>query len=252
MLNGDAAVAWGDWFQNLFQSGLADPQAPDDQAMHQGRAAMAYIGNWYYPQLHDAWGDDLVILPPPDFGNGPVVGGASWQWGISSTCENPDGAWAFISYLLQPENVAAMSDATGLIPRDCERRGHELKTMARMARSPSSWTSRTAYAMLRPPTPAYPAIASTFENAAREIALGADVQNTLDDAVDRSNRDIQRQRRLRLPVDVIAARCSAKIAFTVLHWRGDTVCIPRPQALFRDWKVQPYGKRNYECHEPPK
>ena len=64
----------------------------------------------------DAWGDDLVILPPVDFGNGPVVGGGSWQWGITSSCENPDGAWAFIDFILQPEYVAAMSDATGLLP----------------------------------------------------------------------------------------------------------------------------------------
>lgn len=189
VLNGDAAVAFGEWFQWLFQNGYADPTAADDQGFIQGRVAMAYIGNWAYPGIADAWGDDLVILPPVDFGNGPVVGGASWQWGISSTCENPDGAWAFISFLLQAENVAAMSNATGLIPATASGaaltenygEGGPLNIFVQISNS---------YSLLRPPTPAYPVIASTFEDAAREIALGADVQDTLDDAVDTIDQNI--------------------------------------------------------------
>jgi multiple sugar transport system substrate-binding protein len=188
-LNGDAALAWGEWWQNLFQSGLADPEEADDQAFIQGRAGLAYIGNWYYPNIEAAWGDDLVIMPPPDYGNGPKVGGASWQWGISSTCTNPDGAWAFLEFAMEPENVASMSDQTGLIP-------------ARLSAAPLTANYgeggalsifvdiSNAFAIMRPPTPGYPVIASTFENAAREIALGADVQNTLDDAVDTIDQDI--------------------------------------------------------------
>lgn len=189
-LNGPEAEAWGEWFQNLFQSGLADPSPADDQAFPQGRAALAYIGNWAYPDLLEAWGDDLIVLPPVDFGNGPVVGGASWQWGISTTCENPDGAWAFIEFILQPENVGAMSDATGLIPAtasgaamtDNYAEGGPLNIFVDIS---------NAFSMMRPPTPAYPVIASTFESAAREIALGADVLDTLDDAVDAINQNIE-------------------------------------------------------------
>ncbi len=188
-LNGPEAIEWGEWFQWLFQSGLADPQAPDDQAFVQGRAALAYIGNWYYPVLYEAWGDDLVIMPVPDYGNGPAIGGGSWQWGISSTCEYPEGAWAFIEYIMQPEQVAAMSDATGLIPATFSgaeltenySEGGKLRIFVEMS---------NAWAIMRPPTPGYPTISAVFENAAREIALGADVQDTLDDAVDAIDQDI--------------------------------------------------------------
>ena len=189
VLNGENAVAFGNWFQNLFQSGLADPAAPDDQAFIQGRAALAYIGNWYYPGLVDAWGDDLVVLPPVDFGNGPVVGGGSWQWGITSSCENPDGAWAFIDFILQPEYVAAMSDATGLLPATA--------SAAPLTQNYGEGGAENIYvqisnmwAVMRPETPAYPVISSSFENAAREIALGADVQDMLDQAVDAIDQDI--------------------------------------------------------------
>jgi len=189
VLNGEAALEFGNWFQNLFQSGLADPNPADDQAFIQGRAALAYIGNWYYPNILEAWGDDLVIMPPPAYGDAPVVGGASWQWGISSACDNPDGAWAFIEHLLAPENSAAISDATGLIPARIS--GAEMTENYGMGGPLNIFVEiSNAYSMMRPPTPGYPVIASTFENTAREIALGADVQDMLDDAVDTIEQDI--------------------------------------------------------------
>ncbi len=33
-----------------------------------------------------------LLLPPPDLGTGPKIGGGSWQWAISSTCEEVEGA----------------------------------------------------------------------------------------------------------------------------------------------------------------
>ena len=189
-LNGKDAVAWGNWFQNLFQSGLADPTPPDDQAFPQGRAALAYIGNWMYPSLQKAWGDDLVIMPPPDFGNGPKVGGGSWQWGISSTCQHPDGAWAFINYIMQPQKVADMSNATGLIPAtaaaaaltDNYAQGGPLNIFVQIANN---------FTVMRPPTPGYPFLTTTFEKAARDISQGADVQTTLDNAVNSIDQNIK-------------------------------------------------------------
>ena len=47
-----------------------------------------------------------------------------------------------------------------------------------------------AQAVIRPPTPAYTNIALTFINAMLDIANGADVQTTLDAAVDEIDADI--------------------------------------------------------------
>lgn len=188
-LNGPEAIAWGEWWQNLFQSGLSDPKATDDQAFIQGRAALAWIGNWYYPTLEKAWGDDLIYLPPPDLGTGPKVGAGSWQWAITKSCANPDGAFAFINYLLQPENIGKISNATGLIPgrstavpfSDSYKEGAPL---AGITAFPSN------FAEIRPPTPAYSNISVKFEEAAMAIANGANVQDTLDDAVTAIDADI--------------------------------------------------------------
>lgn len=190
VLNGPEAIAWGEWWQNLFQSGLADPNAADDQSFVRGRAPLQWQGNWWYPTLHQAWGDDLIIIPPPDFGYGPKIGGASWQWAIPSACEHPEGAWAFIEYMLMPENVAAMSDATGLIPSRLSA-----APMTELYSEDGPLTVLTefshAWAVLRPPTPAYGVIRNEFRKAAQAIANGADVRDSLDDAVDIIDADIK-------------------------------------------------------------
>ena len=136
-----------------------------------------------------AWGDDLIYLPPPDLGTGPKVGAGSWQWAITKSCANPDGAFAFINYLLQPENIGKISNATGLIPgrstavpfSDAYKEGAPL---AGITAFPSN------FAEIRPPTPAYSNISVKFEEAAMAIANGANVQDTLDDAVTAIDADI--------------------------------------------------------------
>ncbi len=65
-----------------------------------------------------AFGDDLVFLPAPDFGNGPKIGAASWQFGVSAKSPNQEGANAFIEFALQDKYLAAFSDGIGPDPGD--------------------------------------------------------------------------------------------------------------------------------------
>ena len=102
VLNGPEAVAWGEWFQGLFKNGYANPQPPDGEGFRQGRVALHYTGSWDVGADTDTLGDDLLYLPVPDFGHGPKIGAASWQWGISSSCDHPEGAAAFLNFIMQP------------------------------------------------------------------------------------------------------------------------------------------------------
>ena len=47
------------------------------------------------------------------------------------------------------------------------------------------------FALIRPATPAYPVIAKIFETATKDIINGADVQKTLDGAVDQVNKNLK-------------------------------------------------------------
>ena len=194
VLNGDEAIAFGEWWQNLFTSGFAPGTSQDgadrETGFIDGRYALQWNGNWAAVAALDAFGDDMLFLPAPDFGSGPKIGAASWQFGISANSENPEGANAFIEFALQPEYSAAFSDVLGLAPTTLEAAaltenyapGGPLEVFFGLSQ---------AQALIRPPTPAYLSAALTFEKATADIADGADVVDALDAATDEINADIE-------------------------------------------------------------
>lgn len=189
VINGPEALNFARWFRSLFARGLARRQEPDDQALLQGRAALLYSGNWRAPELEEAFGDDLLILPPPDFGSGPVIGSGSWQWAVSSGCKNPQVAAAFIARAISTEEIAAMAEAAGMVPVNAAAAAR-----TRVFREGAKWRvffelSR-AFAKERPVTPAFTTISTSFYQAVRDIADGADPRDRLDDAADDIDRAI--------------------------------------------------------------
>ncbi|WP_440088490.1 sugar ABC transporter substrate-binding protein [Streptosporangium sp. LJ11] len=189
-LNGPEAVKWGEWWHSLFERKLANPhEAADRIAFLKGKAALAWNGNWGAADAQKAFGDDLLFLPPPDLGAGPKIGGASWQWAITDSCKDQDGARKYLEFSLNAKYIAQFSNKIGLIPAteeaaaltDKYRTGGDLRVFGDFSRQ---------FALVRPPTPAYPAISSAFEKAAQNIMNGAPVKTTLDAAVDQINADI--------------------------------------------------------------
>jgi multiple sugar transport system substrate-binding protein len=184
-LNGPEAVEFGTWFQGLFEKGYATATPVDPDAdFTEGRVPLSYVGHWMYNTYKEALGDDLVAIPQPDFGNGPVAGMGSWNWGITSTCENTDGAWAFIEYLMQPDSVFALTQANGAVPalisvlEEDERyaEGGDMHIYMQQLTG--------GVAVPRAATSAYPAIQTGMSDAINAIARGEDVQASLDAAVD--------------------------------------------------------------------
>ncbi|WP_336648946.1 ABC transporter substrate-binding protein [Microbacterium sp. MMO-10] len=183
-LNGPAAVAWANWFHGLVDKGYVSAKSGADPVADfvNGKTGIVYSGSWAAQPARDKFGDDALFLPSVDLGKGPKVGGASWQWGMSKTCANPDGAAAFLKFLASDDNIALMAKATKTIPT----------TAAAAAKVPGYETGgqddifrqySKDYAVLRPVTPGYPFIATTFGKAAQDIINGADPKQTLDQAV---------------------------------------------------------------------
>jgi multiple sugar transport system substrate-binding protein len=193
-LNGDAAVAWGDWWQALFTDGYApgtsQSGADRDSAFIDGKYGLQWNGIWAANAAIEKFGDDVLFLPAPDFGTGPKIGAGSWQWAVSASCDAPEVADAWINFLLEPERVAAISDAQNVIPGRDDARALTTK-FKEGGQFAVFYDLSAAQAVIRPPTPAYLTIAKIFEKAASDIANGADVQNTLDNATDEINADIE-------------------------------------------------------------
>lgn len=190
VLNGEEAIAWGEFYKSLFENGYSPATPADDQGFNQGEIALWYTGSWAANSVLEAWGDDALFLPPPDFGNGPVIGAGSWQFGVSASCEHAEGAAEFIMFTMAPENVAMMSESSSLIPTTPEgaaltekyAEGGEFRPFFDMSE---------AFALKRPATPGYLMLSSAFEQAALSIRDGGNVQDALDDAVDAIERDIE-------------------------------------------------------------
>lgn len=193
-LNGDAAIAFGEWWQSLFTRELAPGTSQDpadrETGFIEGRYAIQWNGNWAAVPMLEAF-DDVLFLPAPDFGNGPTIGAASWQFGIASSSEHPDGAAAFIKFALQDKYMAAFSDGIGLIPPTPQSAAMTEKYNAGGPLEVFYGLSK-AQALVRPVTPGYVVAAKVFEKALADIANGADVADTLDAAVDEINADIEK------------------------------------------------------------
>jgi multiple sugar transport system substrate-binding protein len=192
-LNGEAAMAFGEWWQGLFANGYAPGTSQDpadrDGGFNSGKYAFSWNGNWAALGTLAAF-DDALFLPAPDFGNGPIIGAASWQFGISATSEHPEGAAAFITFALQDKYLAAFSNGLGLIP--ATPTAAEL-TLNYAEGGPLHvfFGLSEAQALVRPVTPGYVVAAKVFEKALADIANGAPVADTLDAAVDEIDADIE-------------------------------------------------------------
>lgn len=193
VLNGEAAVAFGEWWQSLFTGeytpGTSQDPADRDTGFLNGKYAISWNGNWAALQILNEF-EDTLFLPNVDFGNGPVIGAASWQFGIAATCETPEGAAAFIEHAIQEEYLTAFSNGIGLIPAtsasaavsDNYAEGMPMATFFDLS---------AEQALVRPVTPGYVVQAKVFEKALADIANGADVVDTLDAAVDEIEADIE-------------------------------------------------------------
>ena len=191
-LNGDAAMAFGAWWQKMFTDGYAPGTSQDpadrDSGFIDGKYAFSWNGNWAALGALTAH-DDTLFLPAPDFGSGPKIGAASWQFGVSATSEHADGAAAFIQFALNDQYLADFSNGIGLIPATA--------TAAQMTDNYKDggpmavfFGLTSAQALVRPVTPGYVVAAKVFEKALADIANGADIAETLDAAVDEIDADI--------------------------------------------------------------
>ena len=193
-LNGPEAVEAMEWFQSLFEDGyaIASP-AGDDDFYGSKIAALSWVGHWMYGPHTDAvdgLGEDAILLPMPILGDKAVTGMGSWNWGLTSTCANPEAAYAFLDYLVGSDEILHMTNANGAVPArksaiaksDLFGEGGLLNVFVQQLEG--------GVALERPVTPAYPVITSAFDTAFLNIVAGADVQTELDKAVATIDQDI--------------------------------------------------------------
>ena len=192
VLNSPESVEAMEFFQSLFADGyaIAEPAGDDDFYTKQ-ITPLSFVGHWMWTPHSEGLGEDVVLLPMPKFGDKAVTGMGSWNWGLTSSCENPEAAFKFLEYLVQPDQILRMTNANGAVPArksaiaDSElyAEGGPLNIFVQQLEG--------GVALERPVTPAYPVITSAFSDAVNNIVAGADVQEELDQAVEKIDQDIE-------------------------------------------------------------
>lgn len=95
------------------RDGLVDRDTADDSNFLQKRAPISWTGHWMYAPYEEAAGDDLVLLPLPDFGDGSRTGMGSWGWALGNAGGDPDAAMAVIGYLVSDDVILSITDVNG-------------------------------------------------------------------------------------------------------------------------------------------
>jgi multiple sugar transport system substrate-binding protein len=185
-----------------------DPNT-DGNAFAKGRVALSWVGHWMYPTYSKALADDLVVLPLPDFGNGPKSGQGSWAWGIGADTENAKAAGAFLDYLLNDANVTAMTTANGAPPATMSalaasplyKQGGPLQLFADQLAQPCGDTdiSKSCVAVTRPVTAGYPTVTAKFNEALNTIYSGGDPKDALSKAARAIDQDFSDNADYKLP-----------------------------------------------------
>ncbi len=179
-------------FQSWFEKGWAGKsRTTDDDFYGSKKAALAWVGHWMYKPHAEALGEDLVLLPQPDFGYGSKTAMGSWSWGISSNCPDPTGAWTFIEFLLSPQEMLRMTNENGGPPA---RKSVLAQSKLYGESGPLHLIAQqleSERAIPRPITPAYAVISKVFAEAMENIINGADVKTELHRAAQEIDQDIK-------------------------------------------------------------
>lgn len=194
VLDGSQSVAAMKRFQHWFQNGWTRAVFDRADDFEKRRAALSWTGHWEYPSYRAALGQDLVLLPLPDFGHGIKTGMGSWSWGISSTCRDAAGAWAFVDHLMSPREIVRMTNANGAVPA---RQSVIARSSLYGHAGPLRIFARQLSAGLgvsRPATPGYGTISRSFSAAVSEIIAGKDVQTALSTSASHIDADIAENR----------------------------------------------------------
>ncbi len=190
-INGPETVAALAMVQGWQENGWIVPGTAGDATFYGDKtAALSWTANWSEKPSREALGDDLVLLPMPDFGSGPVTALGSWCWTITRDAADPEAAARLLEALLDAETIKGMYDAgvyppgrisaLTVTPRYDE--GGDLALYQQQL---------TDIAVERPVYPGYPVISSAFQRAFDDVLNGADPQEALDAAARDIDQDIE-------------------------------------------------------------
>lgn len=182
-LDSEASVAAFDYISWMIDQGYVNPACDYEDAFY-GRkeSALSLTGHWMYTQHVEALGDDAIVIPIPDFGNGVFTCTGSTVWAMTTAAVDngvADAVWSVMEKSMDPEYINMVTDVNGAIPSRLSvmESDPELQEGGRLYLYREQLEADIA--VLRPLTPAHMTIYSTMESSIADIIAGADAAETL-------------------------------------------------------------------------
>jgi multiple sugar transport system substrate-binding protein len=190
-INGKPAVDAMTHFQGWVKAGYVAPAADGDDSFYGKKtSAISFVGHWMWPAHSKALGDDLLLLPMPNWGGKHVTGNGGWCWGITKGSKNAAGTAKLLEFFMNTKNVGDMMTAMGGVPG-------VKSAAANVALYKEGGPLSLYLAQLndgegfpRPAHPAYPTITASFAKAVADIVDGKPVQDSLDAAAKAIDQNI--------------------------------------------------------------
>jgi len=199
IFNNEAGVKATEQYVDFIKQGLTNPaattfgEAEATEDMVKGRAAMFVGWSWIYEQFGNPEIaapevlNNVGVVPAPTNGGDPVSYGYIWPVGILQSSQNQDAAWEYIKWLTSaPVEKSVALDKSDpatnniVVVRLSNLRDPEINASSGGLHEVMATMLETA--RTQPLIPEWPEVQSILEVAINEIAGGADVKATLDQA----------------------------------------------------------------------
>lgn len=183
-LDGEGTIAAYNYMKKLLDEGYINPTCDYEDAFY-GRkeAALSLIGHWKYTDHVNAFGDNAILVPLPDFGNGVwTCSGSTVDVMTTAAVERGVGeqAWAVLEALMSEEYIQKVCAVNGAVPA----RSSVLASMEEYQEGGRLYLYREQLeadrSYLRPVTAAHATVYDAVKTVVVNILAGADPAEELE------------------------------------------------------------------------
>ena len=185
-INGEGTLAAFEYLSWMVKEGYINGKCDYENGFYERKeSALALLGHWKYSDHVNFLGDDAIIIPCPDMGNGVFTCSGSTVWAMTSAVDKNNSenlVWKVMEGALSEENIRIVTDFNGAIPsRKTVMDGVDnLKEDGRLYLYREQLEA--GISVLRPLTPAHMTIYAEMQNAYKDVIGGADPKSVLDEA----------------------------------------------------------------------
>ncbi len=187
-----------EYFRTIVEEGYMS-EAPIDHLFESGRAAFKFDGAWEVNTVYNSYPDiNLGVAPyivSDSWDGESYTPTGSWAFAASSETEDIEGATELVKWMSGVESGIRIWNLTKNFPSTYEA-FENIDVFQTDENYSALYNQLSTYGHPRPKTPVYPQVSTCFQEVLEGVALsGNDVQDELDEAVERIDAKLERYTR---------------------------------------------------------